>query len=91
MTKDATKKFRRSAINDLQNKNLLPFDAYFLSYSCYNEYTKRNHKSTQIRNEYTNRVDSNKNEKQNCTPSEIAQGKVKEVLKELIFDGKKIL
>ena len=85
---DATKKFRRSAINELQTKNLLSLHANFLSHSCYNEY---NHKSIQITNEYTNRVDSNKNEKQNCTPSKIVQGKVEEVLEKLIFDGRKIL
>ena len=64
------------------------FTQIFLSHSCYNEY---NHKSIQITNEYTNRVDSNKNEKQNCTPSKIVQGKVEEVLQKLIFDGRKIL
>ena len=64
----STKKFK-SIINELKPKNLLPFHANFLCYSCYNKYKKWNRKSMQITNEYKNRIDSNKNEKQSCTSS----------------------
>ena len=47
--------------------------------------TKWNHKSMQITNEYKNLIDSNENEKQNCTPSKTVQEKVEQVLEELIF------
>ena len=66
---DSTKKFRKSIINELKFKNLLQLRVNFLCYSYYNEYTKRNQKSMKFTNEYTNRLDSNKNEKQSCTPS----------------------
>ena len=82
---DSTKKFKKSIINELKSKNLLPLRANFLWYSCYNEYTKRNHKSLQIINEYTNRIDSNKTEKQSCTSSKTVPDKVEHVLEELIF------
>ena len=67
------------------SKKFLPFCSNVLCYSCCNEYTKQNHKSMQTTNEYTNWIDSNKNEKQSCTPSKTVQDKVKHVLEELIF------
>ena len=84
------KKFKKSIINELKLKNLLPFCPNFLCYLCHNEYTKRNHKSIQTTDLYL--IDSNKNEKQNCTPSKTVQDKVEQALEELIFFvGRKIL
>ena len=54
-------------ITEFKSKTFLPLRANFLGYSCYNEYTKRNHKSMQFTNESTNQVDSNKNDIQSCT------------------------
>ena len=74
-----------SIIAELKSKNLLSLRANFFCYSCYTENTKQNHKSMQMTNESTNRIDSNKNEKQSCTPSKTVQDKVEQVLEQLIF------
>ena len=82
---DSTKKFKKSIINELKSKNLLPLCANFLCYLCYNEYTKWNHKSMQItEDECTNRINSIRMRK-NCTSSKTVKDKVEHVLEELIF------
>ena len=81
---DFTKEFMMFIITELKSKNFLPLRTNFLCYSCYNEYTKRSHKSIQITNESTNQINSNKNEKQSCTLKTV-QDKVEQVLEELIF------
>ena len=81
---DSTKEFMIFIITELKSKNFLPLRANFLCYSCYNEYTKWNHKSMQTTNESINQIDSNKNEKQSCILKKV-QDKMKQVLEELIF------
>ena len=81
---DSTKEFMIFIITELKSKIFLPLRANFLCYSCYNEYTKWNHKSMQTTNEYINQIDSNKNEKQSCILKKV-QDKMKQVLEELIF------